>query len=656
MINKLTGEPVSAEMQSVLKRLAASESVPEAEIMALKEIKEANSCISSSKPTIELKDRAGIQEGVFDRLQNMGSAVTKSDGAVSFSGEIRCERRMDIVIGLPASGKSSALVEPISEMYKSRVIDSDEAKKLLPEYNDGWGAGIVHKESQRISEQQLIAALEKGENITYPRVGGDATELINIAAIAKSKGYSVYVHFNELDRNKALGRMINRFLETGRYIKPELITRYGNDINNTYEQAKKATSIVDGFSKWSNDVPLGSRPKLIEYSSSCEDIVSCSERVWRRQRNSRKPVYNQLLRPTAALSEQKAKGYFIQTADIAFPRNTERTSINTKKISRGFENKAYDYFVYDGQGYSIKNMSSNGGLFGSIAASTIKNVVIDGANIKAGNNKNVGVICNEVISYAYPANEGDEFFSTGNSRFIGCKVLNCKITADGADNVGGICGFGGAVSDCMASGITFSGGDNIGGIVGNACSVTGCLANNITANGYVKSAGGIAGTAYGVKLYNDGDKARYSGGNIIGCGVRTFTSTADNSGGIVGTATADNSSAYIKSCYVANIYLNGKNNGGIAGADGNKTGHKITYCLVDNSNKYPVIGGSKLRSTAKVMILSVPADTGLTVEGVLSVLNANASGYSYWERSDSINGGYPYPKKIDFESLTAERK
>lgn len=362
--------------------------------------------------------------------------------------------------------------------------------------------------------------------------------------------------------------------------------------------------------------------------------------------------YDQLLR----LSEQKAKGYFIQTADIAFPRNTERTSINTKKISRGFENKAYDYFVYDGQGYSIKNMSSNGGLFGSITASTIKNVVIDGANIKAGNNKNVGIICNEVISYAYPANEGDEFFSTGNSRFVGCKVLNCKITADGADNVGGICGFGGAVSDCMASGITFSGGDNIGGIVGNACSVTGCLANNITANGYVKSAGGIAGTAYGVKLYNDGEKARYSGGNIIGCGVRTFTSTADNSGGIVGTATADNSSAYIKSCYVANIYLNGKNNGGIAGADGNKKGHKITYCLVDNSNKYPVIGGSKIRSTAKVMILSVPADTGLTVEGVLSVLNANASGYSYWERSDSINGGYPYPKKIDFESLTAERK
>ncbi|MBQ7980553.1 MAG: hypothetical protein IJ305_02985 [Oscillospiraceae bacterium] len=175
-------------------------------------------------------------------------------------------------------------------------------------------------------------------------------------------------------------------------------------------------------------------------------------------------------------------------------------------------------------------------------------------------------------------------------------------------------------------------------------------------NGSVKSAGGIAGTAHGVMLYDDGKDGHSSGGNIIGCGVRTFTSTAKNSGGIVGTATSD-SSAYIKSCYAANIYLNGTNNGGIVGADGDrKKVHRIVYCLVDNANKYPVIGGDKIRSVAKTMILSVPADTGLTVEGVLSVLNADSSGYSYWERSDSFNGGYPYPSKISFQYITAERK
>lgn len=210
MINKLTGEPVSAEMQNVLKRLAANESVPESEINALKEIKEANSCISASKPTIELKNRTGIQLGVYNRLQNMGSAVTKEDGTISFSGEIHHEKRLDIVIGLPASGKSSAVVEPISELYKSRVIDSDEAK---------------------------------------------------------------YVHFNELDRNKALGRLMSRFLETGRYIKPELVTKYGGSIHETYETLKSRTDLISGYSKWSNDVPLGCRPKLLEYSESCEDMV-----------------------------------------------------------------------------------------------------------------------------------------------------------------------------------------------------------------------------------------------------------------------------------------------------------------------------------------------------------------------------------------------
>lgn len=411
---------------------------------------------------------------------------------------------------------------------------------------------------------------------------------------------------------------------------------------------QKQTGCTYGYSTKKQNGEFGT----IEYYGGVESKFSKSTKLYRvlneyggGKGTAENPYiisyYDQLLR----LSEQGAKGYFVQTADIAFPRNTDRNPISTKKITRGYENKSYDYFVYDGQGYSIKNISGEGGLFGTIAAGTIQNVVVDGANIKAGNNKNLGVICNEIVSYAYPSTGTDEYFSTGNMRIIGCKVLNSKITADGAENIGGICGFGGDISDCMTDGITVSGGKSIGGIVGNACTVTGCVANNITVSGSAVSAGGIAGTAYGVELFNSGEKPHYAGGSIIGCGVRTFTSTAENSGGIVGTATAHNVSAYIKSCYAANIYLNGTNNGGIAGADGNENGHKILYCIVDNANNYPVIG-KRTRSSAKTMILSVPADTGLTVEGVLSVLNAKSSGYGYWERSDSVNGGYPYPCRI----------
>ncbi len=354
--------------------------------------------------------------------------------------------------------------------------------------------------------------------------------------------------------------------------------------------------------------------------------------------------YDQLLR----LSEEKASGYFKQTADIKFPSDVKRVPIDTKKIGRGYENKSYDFFVYDGGNFKIRNLRGNGGLFGNISGATIKNVKIEGANIKASEYENVGLICNEVSSYSFQSVDGSRYYATGNSKILNCSVLKSKIDGEGAENVGGICGYGGVISDCYVNEISITDGDNAGGIVGNACSVSGCLANGITTSGEIKSAGGICGTAYGTKIYDSGDRAYLSGGSIIGCGVRTFTSTAKDSGGIVGTTTANANSAYIKSCYVANIYLNGENNGGIAGADGELEPHRIAYCLVDNTNGYAVVGGSDVRSISKRMVLSVPADSGLTVEGVLSVLNAAGSGFDKWKRSENTNGGYPYPSKINF--------
>lgn len=269
LINKLTGFPVSEEMRAVLERLNKGQDVSLQEIQELQEVKEAYSCIAHGVPTIQLLNRENIRKNVYEKLQKIGSAVIDGNGDIKYNGIVKKESRIDIVIGLPASGKSSTLVNPISQQHKSRIIDSDEAKKLLPEYNNGWGANIVHEESKFIANNQLFAALLAKENIVYPIVGSNAEKLVNLLKFAKTKSkYNVYLHYNEIRLNEALARLLSRFLENGRFIPPEILFKYGDKVKDTY-QSLKGGDFIDGYSKWNNDLPRGKRPECIEYRGDC---------------------------------------------------------------------------------------------------------------------------------------------------------------------------------------------------------------------------------------------------------------------------------------------------------------------------------------------------------------------------------------------------
>ena len=114
---------------------------------------------------------------------------------MQYNGFINKNARLDIVIGLPGAGKSSALTDIISNEFHSQIIDNDEAKKLIPEYNDGWGASVVHKEAQNISERQLQLSLLNRENIVLPKVGSNPEKLNKIILAAKKLNYEVNVHY-----------------------------------------------------------------------------------------------------------------------------------------------------------------------------------------------------------------------------------------------------------------------------------------------------------------------------------------------------------------------------------------------------------------------------------------------------------------------------
>ena len=251
----------SPQMQSVIDRLNAGEDVSREEIDRIPEVAEVRALPKMNTADIQTPERQKLRSEVLEQLYQRGSYSSETH---DYTGEIAQERRADIVIGAPAAGKSSVLVDPLSEQHKSRVIDSDDAKKLLPEYDDGKGAGNVHRESSMIRNDLLVRAIENGDNLVWPTVGDKLDKLLHDIQNFRDNGYSVYLHLNELSASKATGRALGRYLSEGRFVDPEVVLKVGDRPTQNYNYIRQQEGLIDGYSHYSNDVPRGEKPILYE--------------------------------------------------------------------------------------------------------------------------------------------------------------------------------------------------------------------------------------------------------------------------------------------------------------------------------------------------------------------------------------------------------
>jgi hypothetical protein len=305
IINTLTNEEISEQTYDVLGRLERGENVPLSELAALKEVKEGiqqrdsltNRFVANHPELkdipyeevgthlIQTEERERVREAILDKRLKEGSFTgIDKNGKEVYNGSVEKGKRLDIVIGIPAAGKSSAIVNPISQYYKSMVIDSDIIKGELPEYNGGWGASLVHEESKDINIELFDRATQTGNNIVLPIVGHKASSVEEYLLIAKAQGYEVYLHLNELPSGKAMGRVLNRYFNKGRFIEPAIAGKYGNKPTEVYEEMK-ARGDLSGYSRWNNDVARGQRPVFRDGSESLEAFRKFSE-AWRATRTS----------------------------------------------------------------------------------------------------------------------------------------------------------------------------------------------------------------------------------------------------------------------------------------------------------------------------------------------------------------------------------
>ena len=262
LTNKTTGAATSDETLRALTTLAVGGTLTLDDIQTLPEVRDAYAMVGDVRAQVEQYSPVWESEvpAVIAELSELGSAVKGANGKVQYTGPVAQNRRLDIVIGLPAAGKSSVLADPLSEKHQSRIIDSDMAKERLSGYRDGLGAGVVHEVSGVVKEAVLEKALERGDNIVLPIIGSDVDKLRTLINDYKAAGYSVHLHLNELAAGKAIGRALNRYLAQGRFIDPRFLFNYGNKPSAVYDQLIAEEGLLDGHSKYSNDVDLGQEP------------------------------------------------------------------------------------------------------------------------------------------------------------------------------------------------------------------------------------------------------------------------------------------------------------------------------------------------------------------------------------------------------------
>jgi len=230
------------------------------------------------------KTRESLRKQIIDELYSFKRLDNDDNIVLGFGGsapqcEPKLEKKAIYVIGPPASGKST-ISSTLADIYGAYIVDSDYAKRKLPEYTNQIGAAsLVHEESSHIvfdtkTDSLISRCFEHENNIVVPKIGDDIEDILRFADILKSIDYNIYLVSIDLDRQKATQRAYNRYISTKRYVPLSLIfDRYGNQPTLNYFKIKQRySSQFAGFAQISTDVPYGESARTVEIENMDEII------------------------------------------------------------------------------------------------------------------------------------------------------------------------------------------------------------------------------------------------------------------------------------------------------------------------------------------------------------------------------------------------
>jgi len=172
---------------------------------------------------------------------------------------------LTILGGRGGSGKSWLTSDegPIDKT-KSLVIDNDEVKSELPEY-EGWNAAQLHEEASDIVAMIDARAAQIGMNVVLDGTlkSQNIQKRIDVYQAPPSHEYELEGYYMYASPETAATRALKRFKTdkgdfSGRFVPPEVIL--GN-INNE----KNFDAMSEAFRKWAvYESETGPKPKLVQ--------------------------------------------------------------------------------------------------------------------------------------------------------------------------------------------------------------------------------------------------------------------------------------------------------------------------------------------------------------------------------------------------------
>jgi predicted ABC-type ATPase len=203
---------------------------------------------------------SGLPQAMARLFEGAKRLAWEDDKLVAPDVPVLKNREATIILGPPASGKST-IANRIGRKTQSMIIDADDVKKVLPEYQNGTGANAVHTESKIISNALRAVATDEGWNVIVPIVGHTSKKVTKQIKEFKDKGYKVNLISMDVTPKNAYNRMFQRFIDTGRLIHPNYVKSIGDKPKIVYNKLK---GNADGYGQIDNNQPFGQDPTVKE--------------------------------------------------------------------------------------------------------------------------------------------------------------------------------------------------------------------------------------------------------------------------------------------------------------------------------------------------------------------------------------------------------